>query len=505
MATRTTPRDGLDSRVNLKQSTMRLVHHLAALATLLRTGSTSVSVKYTGQAPTGYEVTFRYTNASAHKVQIAGGLLPFTDQFRTTPAFSAAYDPHEYRPGDFFASGLNINTTGNLGPQGNYTGFYMNDTGNGDWEWTAPFPSGTYSYAYIIDCNLGPRCATTEPGQVPGLTFYNDPATPPFQNDHLQFNHSIFQVPYDRQYQYDPALNLDFDFALPVPAGSQGKSLAVNYSESFQHLIEIIDRRETPANPTQASPGSTYPAKDIHDLALYLPPTYDPNCATPYPVLYLSHGGGGTAFDWPNLAKAFNIIDNLILSQWIPPTIVVCPAFYNLGCNDSGPVPDLMICVRENYLATLLPFIEGTYRASSDPDQRAFAGLSLGSELTYEMYINATTHFGYFGHFSGARGPAASDTNTAGYISNMSVAANPALASRGVFVGFGNFDIAFSDCRSLELALELAGVGFLSRFVPWGSHFWNTWQDTLWYFGRTALWKQRPFTVETARRGRVVY
>jgi len=233
---RTSVQNGLISRVRIKQSTMRLVHHLAALATVLGTGSASVSVKYTGQAPTGYEVTFRYTNASAHKVQIAGGLLPFTDQFRTTPAYSAAYDPHDYRPGDFFVSGLNVNTTGNLGPQGNYTGFYMNDTGNGDWEWTAPFPSGTYSYAYIIDCDLGPCCATTEPGQVPGLTFYNDPENPPFQNDHLQFNHSIFQVPYDRQYQYDPALNLDFDFALPVPAGQQGRALAVNYSEFVEDL-----------------------------------------------------------------------------------------------------------------------------------------------------------------------------------------------------------------------------------------------------------------------------
>ncbi|TKA68267.1 hypothetical protein B0A55_08525 [Friedmanniomyces simplex] len=420
---------------------MRVVHLSVALAALLGTATASVSVKYTGQPPTGYEVTFRYANASAHQVQIAGGLLPFTDQFHTTPAFSAAYDPHDYRPGDFFVANLNVNTTGNLGPQGTYSGFYMNDTGHGEWEWTAPFPSGTYSYAYIIDCDLGPRCAGTEPGQVPGLTFYNDPENPPFQNDVLQFNHSIFQVPYDREYQYYPALNLDFDFALPVPAGHQGKALAVNYS----------------------SPGSTYPAKDVHDLALYLPPSYDANCSTPYPVLYLSHGGGGTAFDWPNLAKAFNIIDNLIHDHWIPPTIVVCPAFYNLGCNDTGPTPDLMICVRENYLRILLPFIESTYRASSDPDHRAFAGLSLGSELTYEMYINATTNFTYFGHFSGARGPAASDTDTEGYISNATVAANPALADRGVFVGFGNFDIAFSDCRSLELALELAGVGFLSR------------------------------------------
>ena len=126
---------------------------------------------------------------------------------------------------------------------------------------------------------------------MPGLTFYNDPENPPFQNDQLQFNHSIDQISNDKELQYYPALNLDFDFAFPVPAEHLGRALAVNHS----------------------SPGSTYPAKDVHDLALYLPPGHDANCSEPYPVLYLSHGGGGTALDWPNLAKAFNIIDNLIL------------------------------------------------------------------------------------------------------------------------------------------------------------------------------------------------
>ncbi|KAK3113402.1 hypothetical protein LTR53_009336 [Teratosphaeriaceae sp. CCFEE 6253] len=455
---------------------MGLLHRITALAALLKVATASVTVRYTDNALTGYEVTFKYTNASASVVQIAGGLLPFTDQFRTTPAFSAAYDPHDYRPGDFLVAGLNVSTTGNLGPQGNFTGFYMNNTGDGNWEWTAPFPSGTYSYAYIFDCDLGPRCATTEPGQVPGLTFFNDPKNAPFQNDDLQFNHSIFQAPYDRRFQYYTALNLDFDFALPVPAGHRGKALAVNYT----------------------SPGSTYPAKDVHDLALYLPPGYDANCAEPYPVLYLSHGGGGTAFDWPNLAKAFNIIDNLIYDEWIEPTIVVCPAFYNMGCNESVPANELMIC----YPAALH---RDHYRASSDSDRRAFAGLSLGSLLTYEMYINATSDFSYFGLFSGARGPSGSDTNTAGYISNVTVAGNPLLTEVGVFVGFGALDIAFSDVRTLQLALELAGVDFLSRLLPWGSHFWNTWQDTLWYFGRAALWKPRPFTVDVDRSGRLIY
>lgn len=74
------------------------------------------------------------------------------------------------------------------------------------------------------------------------------------------------------------------------------------------------------------------------------------------------------------------------------------------------------------------------------------------------------------------------------------VQSNPDLATRGLLVGFGTYDAAFDDCRRLQVALDTLGIGYVSRIVPYGSHFYNTWEDILWTWGRVGLWKEKPFT-----------
>lgn len=70
----------------------------------------------------------------------------------------------------------------------------------------------------------------------------------------------------------------------------------------------------------------------------------------------------------------------------------------------------------------------------------------LGSILTYEMYINATDYFSYFGMLSGVLSPG---QLLSAYINASIVAANPRLAEVGIYTGAGLFDIAFDDVRSL--------------------------------------------------------
>lgn len=53
----------------------------------------------------------------------------------------------------------------------------------------------------------------------------------------------------------------------------------------------------------------------------------------------------------------------------------------------------------------LFPWVESHFDILSEPSIGAFVGLSLGSVLTYEMYINATSYFDYLGLFSGVLGP----------------------------------------------------------------------------------------------------
>lgn len=421
----------------------------------------AVQILKTSQPPAGYEVTFTYFNASATNVTIGAGLTTFTDQYRTNADGSANWDPHGYQPGWFRGIGQYPDTP-----------YHMVSDGAGNWTYTAPLPSGTYQYAFLVDCPEGGTC------NIDNGKYVIDPENPPFENVKGDQVQSRFQVPFDPRFQAYSEMDLDFDYALPVPAGQQGTVMNVNYS----------------------SPGSVHPAQDVHDFVVYLPPGYDGSGKQVYPLLYLSHGGGGDAQDWQNLAAVSNILDNLILQKNMTPTVVVMPSFYNIaeeykqvyGSSVSATAPSSDV-VRENYMAYLFPFVEQNFAVSTDPKQRAFAGLSLGSILTYEMYINATDYFSYFGMFSGVRGPG---SPASAYLNASMVASNPALLEKGVMSAAGLFDIAFEDTRSLQAALQALQVPFVSRIVPFGFHYWNTWADCLWHFGQKVLWQPLPFEAD---------
>jgi len=120
---------------------------------------------------------------------------------------------------------------------------------------------------------------------------------------------------------------------------------------------------------------------------------------------------------------------------------------------------------------------------------RGFSGLSLGSILTYEMFINATDYFDYYGLFSGVLGPTATQY---AYFNASQLAARPSVLTKGIFTCAGLYDIAFNDVRSLQTAFQALGVPYLSRYAPYGYHYWNTWADCMWRYGQTVLWRPLP-------------
>ncbi|KAE8333989.1 alpha/beta-hydrolase [Aspergillus sergii] len=432
---------------------------LLIIACSLGLASGSVTVRKTDQPPTGYEVTFEYINNEASNIKMGGDFYSFTDQYHTTPQFNAGLDLHNYKPGDFLAP---ISGT-NYGPGGKQVGYEMTKNKNGVWTYTTPFPSGTFQYWFLPDCDYAPNC--TSIGQ-----FVTDPENPPIENYPGQQNASIFQVPYDARFQAYGPLGLDFDYALPVHQVSErGVVSFVNYT----------------------SAGSTIPAPNIHDYAIYLPAGYNSSRSETqsYPLLYLNHGATGNCADWPNTERMSNIFDQLIAEGELEPTVVVMPSYNGLGADINRNTT----AIRDNFMRYLFPHIQSTYAVSSEPDRRAFAGLSLGSALTYEMYINATSYFGYFGLFSGAL----QATPALGYINNSMVAKNADLANRGLFISFGAFDVAFDDCRNMQNALDSLGIHYVTRLVPYRAHYKNTWQDSLWHFLRIVLWKGRPVTLQS--------
>jgi enterochelin esterase-like enzyme len=146
---------------------------------------------------------------------------------------------------------------------------------------------------------------------------------------------------------------------------------------------------------------------DDRDYYVYTPPDYDRNRKEPYPVLYLLHGLGDDAAGWLSAGAANTILDNLIVQGKAKPMIMVNTLGYGtadmLTSGRGNLGGDQMI---PNFAKALLdevmPQVEKNYRVSTDRNQRAIAGLSMGGAEALFTGLNHLDRFAYVASFSGA-------------------------------------------------------------------------------------------------------
>jgi enterochelin esterase-like enzyme len=397
----------------------------------------SPEVSHTGTAPTGYQVTFRYYDPTATTVQIRGEWF-FSSAANTTTASSEGLLPPQWQPGDFPIA------FPNQGPAPNWPVAQMTlDKTTGVWSYTTPLPSGTFTYGFYVNC-------TSTPPGLAGCTELSDPSNPPWNTSGSVEPTSQVYVPSDPHFG-----TLDLSWQAPNQH-PHGTLLDVSYPD----------------------PQSTNPVGS-HPLAVYLPPGYNQRNA-PYPTLYLSHGGGGNEVDWTTQGAANSILDNLITAKEIQPMVVVMTNFNNLGCTffDAS-------CYALDVKNYVIPYVNAHFNVSQNPDERAFAGLSLGGLMANYLLFNDTTLFGYYGSWSiGSLGaPPASSP----------LWQNPALHTRlGIQLGGGIFDsLTVPGINSYETTLETNGIPFTTDMVT-GGHEWYTWRQTLYNFLTTVAFKHPP-------------
>ena len=88
---------------------------------------------------------------------------------------------------------------------------------------------------------------------------------------------------------------------------------------------------------------------------IYLPPGYEKDVGTRYPVVYWLHGKGGSQQGVPLMCDR---LTKAIEMKQAPPMIVVYPNGLNLsGWADSAGQPVETVCIQE-----LLPLVDKTYR-----------------------------------------------------------------------------------------------------------------------------------------------
>jgi enterochelin esterase family protein len=233
---------------------------------------------------------------------------------------------------------------------------------------------------------------------------------------------------------------------------------------------------------------------------VYLPPGYDAQVKTSFPVLYLQHGGGEDETGWIRQGKGNFILDNLIASGNTKPMIVVMANGYANRVGYVSPdlagkpigSPEMMKAMQERMGAfeddvtqALIPFIDKNFRTIPDREHRAMAGLSMGGMQTFQVTFDHLDMFSYIGGFSGAANPFAMgneklDTKTA----FNGAMADPVAFSKRVHllwigVGTDEPDRMKAGLEKLNQSLDDGKISHVFYESPGTSHEWQTWRRDL--------------------------
>jgi hypothetical protein len=237
------------------------------------------------------------------------------------------------------------------------------------------------------------------------------------------------------------------------------------------------------ANPkgtvTNITYGSNYVAR------VYTPPGY--SRTQPYAYMFLMHGLGGSERSWhDNDLYAHIQLDNLIAQGAVDPFIIVFTRNDYSNWN-FGPI----------LINDLIPYVEANFCVSTNPDNRALGGLSMGGMQTINIGFPNADKFHYLMPSSSAPG----------------IQGQSQLFPNGGALARANLKLIFFTCGSGEVNsygcmnnntvrgyAQSNGLGDLIEefIVQGGAHNAATWRPSFWNFAQLA--DQAGFTqVGTAR------
>ena len=143
------------------------------------------------------------------------------------------------------------------------------------------------------------------------------------------------------------------------------------------------------SKPGRVDSGAVETTTPAQEYLIYLPPCYDEQLGTRYPVLYLLHGQTYNADQWIRLG-AVKALDRLIRSGKTQPFIIVFPddRYWNL---QAGPG------FGDRLVHALVPYIDKTYRTLPQREQRAIGGMSRGAGWALHLGLSNWKLFSIIG------------------------------------------------------------------------------------------------------------
>jgi len=278
----------------------------------------------------------------------------------------------------------------------------------------------------------------------------------------------------------------------PLAADIYTYAFVVDGASINAGLIEVVGRAPEAWHPRDVPHGTVhvqwYDSKTLNMLRsvyVYTPPGYE-RANTTYPTLYLLHGSGGAEDVWISIGAANVILDNLIADGKAKPMVVVMPFGHpepspQVGRPATFTARDNNAFARD-LLDDVMPLVQRTYRVSSQADQRAIAGFSMGGGQSLAIGLGRLDLFHVIASFSGAiatgGGDATPGTIDAQYGPVLDEAvANNALALVWLACGTDESRIVAAN-KALAEVLGNHGVKHANTTVP-GGHTWHVWRRNL--------------------------
>ena len=176
-----------------------------------------------------------------------------------------------------------------------------------------------------------------------------------------------------------------------------------------------------------------------YSYRVYLPPCYSSESGLIYPILYLVPGRSSSPNTWFAAGLA-DVVDRMILSEEIPPLIIVTTE--NI---DSDPLA-------ETIYNELTPYIQSQYPVTTNRQYRAVAGGSLGGIAAYRLAFQHPDTFSSAGIF-GAGAISGEEARIKGWLSVLDD-----VSPIRVFMDTGDEDVLMLD-RAVVMKSMLDELG----------------------------------------------
>lgn len=206
-------------------------------------------------------------------------------------------------------------------------------------------------------------------------------------------------LPYDKKYRgpQDVQLYVNGMYYVHPQMPAHFRSFRqVNFVEIPDPESRMILLRNVPHGQVVREVYYSHVRSSWQRLNVYLPPQYREGGE--YPVLYLQHGLTENENEWVNMGKVNYLLDNLIADgECVPFIVVMSDGMERLsgeGNWDFGSFEQVL-------LTETIPFIDSHYRVRPGRENRAMAGLSMGSSQTAIFGLSHPEVFSALGLFSG--------------------------------------------------------------------------------------------------------